>query len=237
MAASPSPFRRPVSELQDQLAAILAAQLGDKALAGRMAAHLLEAGANWRPPTVPMAEADSIIAYAFGNRPRQGPTPPNDAPLMDRLDEPGPVNAALARAVADLHAIRPARIFAQWEVAHFLNTRHGLTDAVSIAPVLNPAGQVIYLSTDGVASAALAAGGGDLGKVIVVAHRDHAKRCVKVSRAAGMDAFVAADIPLPADYDPQSGQAWTRSREVYLLHDLAAQFMGLRSEAIGRMGG
>jgi hypothetical protein len=50
-----------------------------------------------------------------------------------------------------------------------------------------------------------------------------------------MDAFIAADHPLPADYDPQSGQAWTRSREVYLLHDLAAQFMGLRAEAIGRM--
>jgi len=114
---------------------------------------------------------------------------------------------------------------------------HGLSDAVSIAPVLSPDGQVIYLSTDGVATAALAAGGGVLGKVAVVAHRDHAKRCVKVSRAAGMEAFVAADIPLPADYDLQSGQAWTRSREVYLLHDLAAQFMGLRAEAIGRTGG
>ncbi len=223
--------------LQDQLAVILADQLGDEALGRRMAAHLLEAGANWRPPTLPMREADSIIAYAFGNRPRQGPVPPPDAPLMDRLDQPGPVNAALAQAVADLHAIKPARIFAQWEVAHFLQTRHGLSDAVSIAPVLSPDGQVIYLSTDGVATAALAAGGGVLGKVAVVAHRDHAKRCVKVSRAAGMEAFVAADIPLPADYDLQSGQAWTRSREVYLLHDLAAQFMGLRAEAIGRTGG
>ena len=223
-----------MSSLQNQLAVILADQLGDETLGRRMAAHLLAAGASWRPPTLPMAEADTIIAYAFGNRPRQGPAPPPDAPLMDRLDEPGPVNAALARTVADLHAIRPARIFAQWEVAHFVKTRHGLTDAVSIEPVLNPDGQVIYLSTDGVAAAAIAAGGGDLGKVAVVAHRDHAKRCVKVSRAAGLDAFVAADIPPPADYDPQSGQAWTRSREVYLLHDLAAQFMGLRAEAIGR---
>ena len=222
--------------MQDQLAVILADQLGDEALGRRIAAHLLEAGANWRPPTRPVAEADSLIAYAFGNRPRQCPAPPPDAPLTDRLDEPGPVNAALAQVVADLHAIRPARIFAQWEVAHFLKTRHGLTGVVSIEPVLSPGGQVIYLSTDGVATAALAAGGGDLGKVAVVAHRDHAKRCVKVSRAAGLDAFVAADIPLPADYDPQSGQAWTRSREVYLLHDLAAQFMGLRAEAIGRAG-
>ena len=224
-----------MSKLQNQLAAILSDQLGDEALGRRIADHLLEAGANWRPPTRPMAEADSLIAYAFGNRPRQGPIPPPDAPLMDWLDEPGPVNADLARTVADLHAIRPARIFAQWEVAHFVKTRHGLTDAVSIEPVLNPDGQVIYLSTDGVAAAALAAGGGNLGKVAVVAHRDHAKRCVKVSRAAGMDAFVAADIPLPADYDPQSGQPWTRSREVYLLHDLAAQFMGLRAEAMGRL--
>jgi len=226
-----------VSQLQDQLAAVLAAQLGDQALAGRMAAHLLAAGADWLPPTLPMAQADSIIAYAFGNRPRQGPPPAPDAPLMDRLDESGPVNAALAEVVAGLHAIRPARIFAQWEVAHFLKEHHGLGDAESIEPVIGPDGQVIYLSTDGVAAAAMAAGGGDLGKVAVVAHRDHARRCVKVSCAAGMDAFVAADIPLPADYDPRSGQAWTRSREVYLLHDLAAQFMGLRAEAIGRVEG
>ncbi len=224
-----------MSGLREELAGLVAEQLGDEALGAAMAAHVLEAAANWCPPTTPMAQVDSIVAYAFGNRPRPGPAPSPDAPLLEKLDEPGPVNAQLAKVVADLYAKRPARIFAQWEVAHFLKAQHGLTEAVSIEPILGPDGQVIYLSTDGVATAAIAAGGGDLGRVAVVAHRDHAKRCVKVSRAAGMDAFIAADRPLPADYDPQSGQAWTRSREVYLLHDLAAQFMGLRAEAIGRM--
>ena len=224
-----------MSKLQNQLAAILSDQLGDEALGRSMAAHLLEVGANWVPPTIPMAKVDSLVAYAFGNRPRQGPAPQKDAPLLDRLEEPGPVNAALAETVAALNALRPVRIFAQWEVAYFLKTRHELSDVTSIEPVLNAAGEVIYLSTDGMAAAALAAGGGDLGTVAVIAHRDHAKRCVKVSRAAGMDAYVAADIPLPSDYDPQSGQAWTRSREVYLLHDMAAQVMGLRAEAIGRV--
>lgn len=219
--------------LEDSLVALLAEQLGDEALAQKMARSVLEVGANWVPPTIPMAKVDSLVAYAFGNRPRQGPPPSEDAPLLARLDEPGPVNAALAETVAALHALKPARIFAQWEVAHFLKTRHGLAHVVSIEPVLGADGQVIYLSTDGVAAAALTAGGGDLGTVAVIAHRDHAKRCVKVSRAAGMDAYVAADTPLPSDYDALSGQPWTRSREVYLLHDMAAQFMGLRAKAIG----
>ena len=158
-----------MSKLQNQLAAILSDQLGDEALGRSMAAHLLEVGANWVPPTIPMAKVDSLVAYAFGNRPRHGPPPPTDAALLDRLDEPGPVNAALAETIATLYALQPARIFAQWEVAHFLETRHGLTGLISIEPVLDAAGEVIYLSTDGVAAAALAAGGGDLGTVAVIA--------------------------------------------------------------------
>jgi hypothetical protein len=51
-----------------------------------------------------------------------------------------------------------------------------------------------------------------------------------------MDATVAAEVELPAIYDPLSGQPWTRRRDIYLAHDLAAQFIALRTEAIAELG-
>ena len=75
-----------------------------------------------------------------------------------------------------------------------------------------------------------------VGAVAIVAHRDHAKRCVQISRRHGMNAIVATEIELPVTYDPLSGQPWTRRRDIYLAHDLAAQFIGLRSQAIAEPG-
>ena len=57
---------------------------------------------------------------------------------------------------------------------------------------------------------------------------------MQITRAAGFEAFVAADVPLPADYDPQSGQTWTRRRDIYLLHDMLAQLLALRADAIAQ---
>jgi hypothetical protein len=36
-------------------------------------------------------------------------------------------------------------------------------------------------------------------------------------------------------YDANSGQAWTRRRDLYLLHDMAAQMMMARAAAIARV--
>jgi hypothetical protein len=35
-------------------------------------------------------------------------------------------------------------------------------------------------------------------------------------------AAVPAEAELPVEYDPESGQEWTRSRTTYLLHDIGA---------------
>lgn len=110
---------------------------------------------------------------------------------------------------------------------------------VSIEPAYLPDGTLEYLSTDGVAAEVVRLEDGAsaaMGVVAIVAHRDHAKRCVQISRRHGMDAFVAAEVELPATYDPQSGQAWTRRRDIYLAHDLAAQFIALRSQTIAELG-
>ena len=105
-----------------------------------------------------------------------------------------------------------------------------------MSPVVAKDGSVTYLSTDGVAEAVVKHEGGAtaLGVVGVVAHRDHAKRCVLTSRARGMDAYVAREVELPVIYDAQSGQPWTRNRELYLIHDMAAQFAMLRAERIAK---
>ena len=88
---------------------------------------------------------------------------------------------------------------------------------------------------DGVARDIISREDRPLGRVAIIAHRDHAWRCVEVSRAAGLDAGIAECLDLPGAYDPQSGQDWTRSREAYLLHDLMARLMGRRAEALARV--
>ena len=69
----------------------------------------------------------------------------------------------------------------------------------------------------------------------VVGFIDHAKRCVLTTRSAGFEnAFVPREAALPTVYDRQSAQAWTRDRETYLVHDMAAQMASLRAELIAR---
>ncbi len=162
--------------------------------------------------------SDTILAFAFGN-----------------CDDgrPGPVNEALAALVANLWQITDARIIAQWEIADVLMGEHGMSvDVVTaIHPVRQGDGTVVYLSTRGVAEAAVAIGGAakGLGSTVVVAHVDHAQRCLRHCQAVGIDARLPDDFELPLIYDPESGQPWTRSRDRYLEHEckMAAREFGL----------
>ena len=169
------------------------------------------------PPTVPDDEVDSVVVYAFGNR-----------VAADGTLSPGPVNEALAEATAAFVADHPVPVFAQWEVADLL-TGSGVPDVTSIDPDTGPDGEVVYLSTAGVAEKAVGLAGEqgvDLGQVGVIGFADHAVRCVLTSRAAGMtDAAVPAGVDLPGEYDPASGQEWTRDREAYLLTDLQGRLL------------
>lgn len=216
------------SELQDLLQQRLTEELGEADAAARLTNQILDIALSWRPPQTPAAQVSRIVAYAFGNRPRQG-AGAND------LADPGPVNEALAQAVLAIHRLNPVKIYAQWEVARFLVGQPGMAEMISIEPVHTPDGSLEYLSTDGVAAEVVRHEGGKgatMVPVAVVAHRDHAKRCVQISRRHGMDAHVAAEVELPATYDALSGQPWTRRRDIYLAHDLAAQFIALRGQAI-----
>lgn len=169
------------------------------------------------PPTVPDDDVDSLVVYAFGNR-----------VAADGTLSPGPTNEALARVVEEFVADHPVPVFAQWEVADLL-AESGVGDLTSIDPDTGPDGEVVYLSTAGVAEKAVTLArqqGVDLGQVGVIGFADHAVRCVLTSRAAGMDgAAVPEGVELPAEYDAQSGQEWTRDRETYLLTDLQGRLL------------
>ena len=169
------------------------------------------------PPTVPDDEVDSLVVYAFGNR-----------VAADGTLSPGPTNEALAQVVEDFVADHPVPVFAQWEVADLL-AESGAGDITSIDPDTGADGEVVYLSTAGVAEKAVALAdqqGVDLGHVGVIGFQDHAVRCVLVSEAAGMaGAAVPEGVDLPSAYDPQSGQEWTRDQQTYLLTDLQGRLL------------
>ncbi|MEU9701742.1 hypothetical protein [Streptomyces sp. NPDC047981] len=218
--------------LPHHMLAVLAAELDDKVAARALVPHLYDVGFDWRPETAALGELDFIVAYGFGNRPPAGGGDPSKV-----RHEPGPVNEALADTVAALRKRRDVPVYAQWEIARFLESKHHMTDVTSIEPVVGPDGTLTYLSTDGVAAQvaeARKALPGGIGTAGVIGFRDHVKRCVQTTRDRGMRAYAPRGIELPATYDAESGQAWTRRRDLYLVHDMTAQWTVLRQKLIAR---
>ncbi|WP_199155534.1 hypothetical protein [Chromobacterium sp. ASV23] len=200
---------------------------GDNATAQALHAMILDACYAWTPPSCPSNTVNSIVALAFGNR-------------VSAAGEttPGPINELLAQSVQQLRARAPyAPVYAQWEIARYLQQKYGMGQVVSIEPEIDENGQVIYLSTEGVIKKAIEFAGGDPGKmgtVGVIGHRDHIKRCVKLARDLKLNAFMPADVELPVAYDSQSGQKWTRRRDLYLGQDMSVQMYMLSQNAIAQ---
>jgi hypothetical protein len=211
------------------MSAKLLAQLEDAPTANTLTPYIKDMAFTWSLPTIAAAQINTIVAYGFGNRPNAASgntssTGGNQAALPD----PGPVNEALADAVYRIYQLKPVKIYAQWEIARFLASKYKMAspNMISIEPIIAADGTITYLSTDGVAAAVVALQGSAaaLGNVGVVGHRDHAKRCMLTSATRGMKAYAVEEVALPVTYDLQSGQSWTRRRDLYLVHDMFAQF-------------
>lgn len=217
----------------------LTRELGSEATARKLVPRLFETIFDWSYPEMPVEQVGAVIAFSFGNRIGDGQSIPDGQIQHRDRSIPGPVNASLADAV---HAIRLARdvpVYAQWEIAEVLKEKYGMDRVVSIVPEPGADGKVVYLSTDGVAKAAMrhAGSGEGLRHAAVVGHRDHVKRCILVSRDNGLtQAAAARGIPLPMDYDALSGQPWTRSRDLYLLSDITAQLTMMRTRLLAEAG-
>ncbi len=209
------------SELgEPALAAELVGRLGPETLGTMEAAIGIDAAAESlllaiAPPTVAASEVDALVVYAFGNR-----------MAADGSLSPGPMNDALAAVTASFVESNPVPVYAQWEIADLL-VAAGVPDVISIGRQVDADGNVTYLNTAGVAEQAVAlaaTGGRPLGRVGVIGFSDHAVRCVLTSRKAGMaEAAVPEGVALPSEYDPESGQPWTRNRLDYLSVDLPAR--------------
>jgi hypothetical protein len=168
---------------------------------------------DYAPPGAPAEELDAVVVFAFGNR-----------VAADGTVTPGPMNEDLADVTAELVARHPVPVFAQWEVARYLEA-DGVPGVTSIEPTVDADGKVVYLSTRGVADVVAGSGEAARGRIGVICFADHQGRCLLTARAAGLDATAIEGVELPATYDPESGQPWTRDRVAYLSGDVMARLI------------
>jgi hypothetical protein len=188
----------------------LAAELGDAHLAERLAEIIEVDALCWKPPAIAPNNIQTIIGFTFGNR-----------MARNGNREPGPVNEALAALAARLSQEAGARLIAQWEVAEAAAPLLPPNAVTSIFPRRDERDEPVYLgTTDVLEDIARQWPPESLGCIGIIAFSDHAFRCVAAARRLGFDAYVPAGYALPTEYDPQSGQAWCRSRLAYLLHDV-----------------
>ena len=181
---------------------------------------------SYTPTTVPADEVGSLWVFSYGYRltpaaEAAGVTSDGAVPPPEAL-EPGPTNAELARIASAFVAEHPVPVIAQWEVARELEAL-GVPNVISVEPDLAEDGTVTYLSTAGVTEKGLrlaAEAGMPPGHAGVLCHADHAVRCLMTARAAGLTADVPEGVDLPTAFDPESGQAWTRSRAAWVPVDL-----------------
>lgn len=178
----------------------------------------------WTVPTAPVGDFTLLIAYSFGNRMPAGADPARTE------GEPGPVNEELAAAVVAARGDRDIPVYAQTVVADVLRSRYGMTDVVAIEADRNPDGTLTYLSTDGAAEkvATLRGSRRETDVAGVIAFGDHLWRATRTSVVNGFRAYAPAGVAMPAQYDPQSAQPWTRSQLAYLPVDYAGRLSLLR---------
>lgn len=201
----------------------LTVELNDATAAAFEVPYLQDIFFNWAPPTIAYGAITSIVAFSFGDSPN--PAGAGSLPL------PGPVNTAIADAVYHIHKFAPVPVYAQWEVAQVLASKHNMT-VQSVSPPTVSGSKITYPSLAQVASAVTAiTPAASLGSVAVVTHVDQVKLAVQAAQAAGMTAF-APPTALPALYDPQASQSSNRRRDLYLLLNMGLQFQALRANLI-----
>ena len=202
----------------------LESELNDGHLAQQLAHVVVEQVLTWTAPTTDLNEVGAIIGCSFGYR-----------RLPNGNITPGPMNDNLAKVVVDLYRQLKCKVYVQWEIAEAIGDAILESTINAINPEINPKDATIkYLSTFGVIQKVLDCVGDpkSLGKVLIVAYRDHAPRCVGIACKLGFNAFVPPS-PLPNDYDPHSGQAWTQSRHAYIIHDTLSRLEAYRADYIG----
>ncbi|CAH0536553.1 hypothetical protein [Vibrio marisflavi] len=209
------------TQLEQGLVEKLTVQLEDKPAAEYAAKFILNQLLTWKGKELSVNQADSILAYSFGNR-----------VLPNGNQTPGPMNQELANTVVEIYKQTGKPVYAQWEIATAIGKRIPSDKLFYINPVVNSDGSVTYLSTIGVAEEAVKLSGGDLGKTIVVAFYEHSLRAIDTSKEFGIEAYAPKEIELPHHYDAQSGQAWTRDKNTFIMHEISNRSANERTKLI-----
>jgi hypothetical protein len=219
--AWPTRTHRSVQALCDNLTAHLERELHGRVEAVKLARFIARELLVWKVPTGGLTNVEGVIAFSFGNRPRKSGTP-----------APGPVNQRLAQAVIRVFKQTGCRVFAQWEVAECIGPAIPPGRVCSITPDMSADGRSLkYLSTIGVILKVKR----QIGRarksrpILVVAHQDHAHRCLALLHQHGFKNVRVPPFRLPRGYDRRSGQPWTRARHRYLLHELVSRLNEYRA--------
>ncbi|GAA4877421.1 hypothetical protein [Ferrimonas pelagia] len=212
-----------ITQLSEHLSQQLGHTVDDPTLPAQLAELFYDAMLDWQAPELTQGKVGAIIACSFGYARQE-----NGNIIA------GPMNAQLADVVVALQQQHQCRVFAQWEIAEAIGNRIDHTQLTAIHPDIDPHdATVTYLSTTGVLNKvikALSFEPPELGNVLMVAWRHHITRTVNAARQCGFHAWSAPLDTLPSDYDPASGQAWTRNPRDYLLHDVVARIPLLKEE-------
>lgn len=148
-------------------------------------------------------DAQIIIALSFG----QGGN-----------NSSGKSNKSLAKIVSALVDKYKLPVVAQWEIAGCL--QGFLSDKRNLI-IFKHRNDRQYLDTYEVLAQAkdYCLGLGSM-KAIIVAHPDHAARCIAVAQKLGFKTVVADTKTVP--YDSDSVQEWTRNKEAFVKHEKLA---------------
>ena len=214
------------SQLKAAILVKLTDQLGDKKVADEVANFVMDDVLTWKPKTIDIDKADSILAFAFGNR---------HAKNGNQI--PGNMNEQLADFVVNIYSKIHKPVFAQWEIAQAIGKRIPEKDLHAIYPTVNNEGNLVYLNTKGVALDAVDQAGGfdKMGTTIVVAFKEHALRAVNTAIAAGLNAYAPKGYNLPDKYDTNSGQPWTRDKLTFVLYEIRTRANIYREKFSGKI--
>lgn len=180
--------------------------------------------------------SDAIVGFAFGQGPpRTSTTRRRPTSIRTRLPTPGGTNHGLAWSVAALlrkyRALGLPRppLYLQQEIADAMGTDDVDPATDYVIPSNPPDGA--YVDTVAVARKAVARFG-PASRVLVVAHPDHAPRCIRTLIQLGATPVrtrylqpLGGGIPWTRfgcdrrGYWRQSTQHWTRSRRRFLAHE------------------
>lgn len=202
-------------QLQQVLFNYLNTQLDDKELSQRLTKNIVNGTLEWAPRTINISKGDYILAYAFGN-----------TISANGNKHPGDMNKQLADTVVEIYNKIHKPVYAQWEIAKSIGNRIPASKLHYINPKIDSNGEIIYLSTIGVAEDFVKQVGKknlENKKVIIAGFRDHLQRCVTTSIDNGIDAYAPSGYKMPVRYDKKSGQPWTRDREKYILTDMSVR--------------